>query len=121
MFKIRELLRRIGGGVDAVMFGKHTVGVRETGDVAVIKARDDGRRFEATSLKPQSSVTISSGGGYEIRISKYKAGTASYLVSEVVDINTERRNVVGYNDMFTALAIARGFRGDRGVYKDRAY
>jgi len=36
-----------------------------------------------------------------------------------VDINTERRIVVGYNDMFTALATARGFRGDRGVYKDR--
>jgi hypothetical protein len=40
-------------------------------------------------------------------------------VSEVVDMNTERRVVVGYNDMFTALAIARGFRGDRGVYEDR--
>jgi hypothetical protein len=40
-------------------------------------------------------------------------------VSEVVDINIERRIVVGYNDVFTALAIARGFRGDRGVYKDR--
>ena len=40
-------------------------------------------------------------------------------MSEVVDINTERRVVVGYNDMFMALAIARGFRGDRGVYKDR--
>jgi len=36
-----------------------------------------------------------------------------------VDINTKRRVVVGYNDMFTALAVARGFRGDRGVYKDR--
>ena len=40
-------------------------------------------------------------------------------MSEVVDINTERRIVVGYNDMFMALAIARGFRGDRGVYEDR--
>jgi hypothetical protein len=40
-------------------------------------------------------------------------------VSEVVDINTERRIVAGYNDMFTALANARGFRGDREVYKDR--
>jgi len=48
-----------------------------------------------------------------------KAGAAGYLVSEVVDINTKRRIVVCYNDMFTALAIARGFRGDRGVYKDR--
>ena len=48
-----------------------------------------------------------------------KAGAAGCFVSEVVDINTERRVVVGYNDMFTALAIARGFRGDRGVYKDR--
>jgi hypothetical protein len=121
VFKIRELLRRIGGGVDAVMFGKHIIGVRETGDVAVMKARDNGRRFEVTSLKLHSSATISSSGGYEIRISKYKAGTASYLVSEVVDINTKRLVVVGYNDMFTALAIARGFRGDiyRGVYKDR--
>jgi len=120
VFRVRELLKRIGGGVDAVMFGKHIIGVRETGDVAVMKARDNGRRFEVTSLKLQSSATISSGGGYEIRISKYKAGTASYLVSEVVDINTKRRIVVGYNDMFTALAIARGFRGDiyRGVYKD---
>jgi hypothetical protein len=109
------------GAAEAVMFGKHIVGVRETGDVAVMKARDNGRRFEVTSLKLQSSATISSGGGYEIRISKYKAGTASYLVSEVVDINTKRLVVVGYNDMFTALAIARGFRGDiyRGVYKDR--
>jgi hypothetical protein len=86
-----------------------------------MKARDNGRRFEVTSLKLHSSATISSSGGYEIRISKYKAGTVDYLVSEVVDINTERRIVVGYNDMFTALAIARGFRGDiyRGVYKDR--
>jgi len=40
-------------------------------------------------------------------------------VSEVVDINIKRRIVVGYNDMFTALAIARGFRGGRGVYEDR--
>ncbi len=48
-----------------------------------------------------------------------KAGAAGYFVGEVVDINTERRVVVGYNDMFMALAIARGFRGDRGVYEDR--
>jgi len=48
-----------------------------------------------------------------------KAGAAGCFVSEVVDINTERRVVVGYNDMFTALATARGFRGDRGVYKHR--
>jgi len=68
---------------------KHIVGVRETGDVAVMKARDNGRRFEVTSLKLHSSVTISSSGGYEIRISKYKAGTVDYLVSEVVDVNTE--------------------------------
>jgi len=40
-------------------------------------------------------------------------------VSEVVDINTERRIVVGCSDMFTALATARGFRGGRGVYEDR--
>jgi hypothetical protein len=58
------------------------------------------------------------GGGCGIR-TECKAGAASYLVSEVVDMNTKRRVVVGYNDMFTALAIARGFRGDRGVYKDR--
>jgi len=52
---------------------------------------------------------------------KCKAGAAGCFVSEVVDINTERRIVVGYNDMFTALATARGFRGDiyRGVYKYR--
>jgi hypothetical protein len=49
---------------------------------------------------------------------KCKAGAAGYFVSEVVDMNTKRR-VAGYNDMFMALAIARGFRGDRGVYKDR--
>jgi len=54
-----------------------------------MKARDNGRRFEVTSLKLHSSVTISSSGGYEIRISKYKAGTVDYLVSEVVDVNTE--------------------------------
>ena len=48
-----------------------------------------------------------------------KAGAAGCFVSEVVDINIKRRIVVGYNDMFTALAIARGFRGGRGVYEDR--
>jgi hypothetical protein len=39
-----------------------------------------------------------------------EAGAAGCFVSEVVDINTERRVVVGCREMFTA--IARGFRGD---------
>ncbi|MGC9051424.1 hypothetical protein [Pyrobaculum sp.] len=121
VFRDSELLRRVKGGVDAVMFGKHIVGVRVSGDVAVMRARDLGRRFEVTGLTRVSSVVVGGGGGFEIRISKYSVGTASYLVSEVVDVKSGRPVVIGYNDMFTALAIARGFSGDvyRGVYRNR--